>query len=249
LAADRRDASRPSPEIPVLEVEDLRGGYDEVEVLRGVTFALMPHTVTAVIGPNGAGKSTLLRAIYGRLRLSAGAVRLRGDVITGLSPGELRRRGLAYVAQGRCNFPMMSVRENLEMAAFIRRDGRVQTDIERCFDRFPLLRRHARRRAGDLSGGQQQLLELVMGLLAEPTLLLVDEPSMGLAPAAIADVWTTLAEIRSAGTTILLVEQNARKALELADRGLVLDLGEVRHSAPAAALLADPAVRRMYLGG
>jgi branched-chain amino acid transport system ATP-binding protein len=253
LGADRGDERRGSPPAlpgaPVLEVEGLRGGYDDVEVLRGVTFALMPHTVTAVIGPNGAGKSTLLRAIYGRLRLTAGAVRLRGDVITGRSPGELRRRGLAYVAQGRCNFPMMTVRENLEMAAFIRRDARVQRDIERSFDRFPLLRRHARRRASDLSGGQQQLLELVMGLLAEPTVLLVDEPSMGLAPAAIGEVWATLGEIRRAGTTILLVEQNARKALELADRGLVLDLGELRHSAPADELLADPAVRRMYLGG
>ena len=253
MGADRRDASRgdsPAPPgAPVLEVESLRGGYDDVEVLRGVTFALMPHTVTAVIGPNGAGKSTLLRAIYGRLYLAAGVVRLGGDVISGLSPGELRRRGLAYVAQGRCNFPMMTVRENLEMAAFIRRDARVDRDIERSFDRFPLLRHHARRRAGDLSGGQQQLLELVMGLLAEPTLLLVDEPSMGLAPAAIAEVWATLAEIRRAGTTILLVEQNARKALELADRGLVLDLGEVRRDAPAAALLDDPEVRRLYLGG
>ena len=176
-------------------------------------------------------------------------MRLRGDPITGLSPGELRRRGLAYVAQGRCNFPMMTVRENLEMAAFIRRDGRVQTDIESCLERFPLLRQHARRRAGDLSGGQQQLLELVMGLLGEPVVLLVDEPSMGLAPAAIAEVWAALHEIRRAGTTILLVEQNARKALELADRGLVLDLGEVRHAAPAPDLLLDPAVRRMYLGG
>ena len=109
---------------PLLEVEGLRGGYDGVDILRGVTFALMPHTVTAVIGPNGAGKSTLLRAIYGRLRLSAGAVRLRGDSITGLPPGALRRRGLAYVAQGRCNFPMMTVRENLEMGAFVRRDAR-----------------------------------------------------------------------------------------------------------------------------
>ena len=234
---------------PVLEVEGLRGGYDGVEVLRGVTFALVPHTVTAVIGPNGAGKSTLLRAIYGRLRLSAGIVRLRGEAITGRSPAELRRRGLAYVAQGRCNFPMMTVRENLEMAAFIRRDARVQADIEGCLARFPLLRQHARRRAGDLSGGQQQLLELVMGLLGEPVVLLVDEPSMGLAPAALAEVWAALAEIRASGATILLVEQNARKALELADRGLVLDLGEIRHAAPAAALLVDPAVRRMYLGG
>jgi ABC-type branched-subunit amino acid transport system ATPase component len=237
------------PDAPLLAVEQVRGGYDDVDVLRGVTFALMPHTVTAVIGPNGAGKSTLLRAIYGRLRLSAGVVRFRGEVITDLSPGERRRRGLAYVAQGRCNFPMMTVHENLEMAGFIRRDARVQADIDRCFARFPLLRQHARRRAGDLSGGQQQLLELVMGLLAEPTVLLVDEPSMGLAPAAMGEVWATLSEIRGAGTTILLVEQNARKALELADRGLVLDLGEVRHAGPAPALLADPAIRRMYLGG
>ena len=234
---------------PVLEVEDLRGGYDGVEVLRGITFALTPRTVTAVIGPNGAGKSTMLRAIYGRIRLSAGAVRLRGAAITGLPPGELRRRGLAYVAQGRCNFPMMSVRENLEIGAFVRRDARVAADVEASLARFPLLGEHARRRAGDLSGGQQQLLELAMGLLGEPAVLLVDEPSMGLAPAAVAEVWATLAEIRRVGTTILLVEQNARKALELADHGLVLDLGEVRRDAPAAVLLDDPDVRRLYLGG
>jgi ABC-type branched-subunit amino acid transport system ATPase component len=234
---------------PVLEVEGLRGGYDGVDILRGVSFGLMPRTVTAVIGPNGAGKSTLLRAIYCRLRISEGAVRLRGDAITGLPPGELRRRGLAYVAQGRCNFPLMTVRENLEMGAFARRDARVQADVDGCLTHFPILGEHARRRAGDLSGGQQQLLELAMGLLGEPVVLLVDEPSMGLAPAAIADVWATLAEIRRAGTTILLVEQNARKALELADRALVLDLGEVRRDAPASALLVDPEVRHMYLGG
>jgi ABC-type branched-subunit amino acid transport system ATPase component len=241
---------RPIPaEGPLLEVDGLCGGYDGVDVLRGVTLALAPHTVTALIGPNGAGKSTLLRAIYGRLRLSAGTVRLRGEAVAGLPPGELRRRGLAYVAQGRCNFPMMTVRENLEMGAFIRRDARVGPDIETCLARFPLLAAHARRRAGDLSGGQQQLLELVMGLLGEPAVLLVDEPSMGLAPTAIAEVWAALAEIRRTGTTILLVEQNARKALELADRGVVLDLGEVRRDAPAAALLDDPEVRRLYLGG
>jgi ABC-type branched-subunit amino acid transport system ATPase component len=240
---------RARPDAPVLEVEGLCGGYDGVDILRGVTFALMPHTVTAVIGPNGAGKSTLLRAIYGRLRLSAGAVRLRGDAITGLPPGELRCRGLAYVAQGRCNFPLMTVRENLEMGTFARRDARVPADVEACLARFPLLREHAHRPAGDLSGGQQQLLELAMGLLGEPVVLLVDEPSMGLAPVAIAEVWATLTEIRRAGTTLLLVEQNARKALELADRGLVLDLGEVRRDASAAALLVDPEVRRMYLGG
>jgi branched-chain amino acid transport system ATP-binding protein len=243
-------SGRPVPsDASVLEVERLCGGYDGVDILRGVTFALKPHTVTAVIGPNGAGKSTLLRAIYGRLRLSAGAVRLRGDAITGLPPGELRRRGLAYVAQGRCNFPLMTVRENLEMSTLARRDGRVQADVEACLARFPLLGEHARRRAGDLSGGQQQLLELATGLLGEPVVLLVDEPSMGLAPVAIAEVWATLTEIRRTGTTILLVEQNARKALELADRGLALDLGEVRRDAPAAALLVDPEVRRMYLGG
>jgi len=237
------------PGAPLLEVEGLRGGYDGVEILRGVTLALAEGTVTAVIGPNGAGKSTLLRAIYGRLRITAGAVRLGGEPITGLPPGVLRRRGLAYVAQGRCNFPLMTVRENLEMGAFARPDARAGAAVDACLARFPGLARHARRRAGDLSGGQQQLLELAMGLLGEPAVLLVDEPSMGLAPVALAEVWATLAEIRRGGTTVLLVEQNARKALELADRGVVLDLGEVRRDAPAGELLADPQVRRMYLGG
>jgi branched-chain amino acid transport system ATP-binding protein len=234
---------------PLLEVEGLRGGYEEIEVLRGVSFRVSPGTVTAVIGPNGAGKSTLLRAVFGRLRITAGTVRLQGVPVTGLAPRELRRRGVAYVAQGRCSFPRMTVRENLELGAFVRRDTRAGAGVEACLERFPLLGEQAARRAGDLSGGQQQLLELAMGLLAEPTLLLVDEPSMGLAPTAQADVWTALRGIRQAGTTILLVEQNARKALELADRGLVLDLGEVRHEGPAAPMLDDPAIRRLYLGG
>jgi ABC-type branched-subunit amino acid transport system ATPase component len=248
VAADVRPAPPPAG-AGLLEVEGLRGGYEETEILQGITFGVAAGTLTAVIGPNGAGKSTLLRAIFGRLRISAGAVRLKGLPITGLPPRELRRRGIAYVAQGRCSFPRMTVRENLEVAAFVRRDTRGETTVDGCLERFPLLARHRSRPAGDLSGGQQQLLELAMGLLAEPALLLVDEPSMGLAPTAQIDVWAALRAIRQGGTTILLVEQNARRALELADRGLVLELGQVRHEGPAAPMLDDPGIRRLYLGG
>lgn len=152
-------------------------------------------------------------------------------------------------AQCRCNFPLMTVRENLEMAGYLRRDREVAGDIERLMDRFPLLRAKARARAGDLSGGQQQLLELAMGLLGRPVLLLVDEPSMGLAPAATQTVFETLREINASGTTVLLVEQNARRALEIAHRGLVMDLGTIRYDASAAQLLRDPRVTALYLGG
>jgi branched-chain amino acid transport system ATP-binding protein len=188
----------------------------------------MPHTVTAVIGPNGAGKSTLLRAIYGRLRLSAGAVRLRGDVITGLSPGELRRRGLAYVAQGRCNFPMMSVRENLEMAAFIRRDG-----TDRAIERWPDRTRSpaAPPAGGRPVGGQQRLPRAVMGLLAEP-LLLVDEPSMGPPRDRRGVDHTRRDPQRRHDDPAGRAERP--EALKLADRGLVLDLRRSARGQPAA---------------
>ncbi len=234
---------------PLLEVRDLRAGYGDLEILRGVSFTLAPRTITAVIGPNGAGKSTLLRVLFGRLPPSAGEVVLDGERLSGLTPGQARRRGLSYVAQGRCNFPLMTVRENLEMAGYLRRDREVAGDIERLMDRFPLLRAKARARAGDLSGGQQQLLELAMGLLGRPVLLLVDEPSMGLAPAATQTVFETLREINASGTTVLLVEQNARRALEIAHRGLVMDLGTIRYDASAAQLLGDPRVTALYLGG
>jgi branched-chain amino acid transport system ATP-binding protein len=248
--ADPAAAPAPPREPPLLEVADLRAGYDGVEVLRGLSFRLAPGSLTAVVGPNGAGKSTLLRALFGRVRVTAGGVRFRGEPITGLPPGAVRRRGISYVAQGRCNFPRMTVRENLEMGAFIRgADPGVTADLAAVLDRFPVLRERASARAGDLSGGQQQLLEMAMGVLSRPALLLLDEPSMGLAPATLAALFDAIRGLHRAGTAVLLVEQNARKALETADHGLVLELGALRYDAPAAALLADPRVRALYLGG
>jgi len=234
---------------PLLEVRELRAGYGELEVLRGISFTLLPGTITAVIGPNGAGKSTLLRVLFGRLPSASGQIMLAGEPLAALTPARARRRGLSYVAQGRCNFPLMSVRENLEMAGYLRRDRDLARDIDRLMDRFPLLRARAAARAGDLSGGQQQLLELAMGLLSHPLLLLVDEPSMGLAPATMGMVFETIREINASGTTVLLVEQNARRALEIAHRGLVMDLGTIRYDAPAEQLLRDPRVSALYLGG
>jgi branched-chain amino acid transport system ATP-binding protein len=236
------------PETALLAVEDLRAGYAGVEVLRGVSFRLAPGTITAVVGPNGAGKSTLLRAIFGRAHVSGGSVRFQGRSIANAPPGTIRRLGISYVAQGRCNFPRMTVRENLEMGAFIRRDPGVAADLAAVLDRFPVLREKATARAGDLSGGQQQLLEMAMGALSRPALLLLDEPSMGLAPTTLAAVFDAIRALHAGGTAILLVEQNARKALEAADRGLVMELGALRHDGPAADLLADPRVRGLYLG-
>ncbi len=233
----------------LLEVDGLRAGYDGVEILRDVSFRLDGGTVTAIVGPNGAGKSTLLRALFGRVPPAAGSVRFRGRPIGGLPPRQIRQLGVSYVAQGRCNFPRMTVRENLEMGAYVRRDPGVAGDLAALLERFPVLGEKARRRAGDLSGGEQQLLEMAMGVLSRPALLLLDEPSMGLAPATQTAVFDTIRALHRDGVTVLLVEQNARKALELADRGLVMELGAIRFDAPAGELLGDPRVRALYVGG
>jgi len=239
LAADRT----------LLELHSVVAGYEEVEVLRGVSLAVREGEIACIIGANGAGKSTLLRTVFGMVVPRAGAVRFAGEEIAGRPPTEVLRRGLGYVPQGRCNFPAMSVEENLEMGAYLRRDARVRDDIEALLARFPMLEAKRRDAAGTLSGGQQQILEMAIALLLQPRLLMVDEPSLGLDPRMVEIVFDTILAINREGTTILMVEQNAKKALSVSQRGFVLELGRNRFEGTGADLLENPDVRRHYLGG
>jgi len=233
----------------LLELHSVIAGYDEVEVLRGVSLAVREGEIVCIIGANGAGKSTLLRTVFGMVVPRAGAIRFAGEEIAGRPPTDVLRRGLGYVPQGRCNFPAMSVEENLEMGAYLRRDARVRDDIEALLDRFPMLEAKRRDAAGTLSGGQQQILEMAIALLLQPRLLMVDEPSLGLDPRMVEIVFETILAINREGTTILMVEQNAKKALSVSKRGFVLELGRNRFEGAGADLLDNPDVRRHYLGG
>ena len=232
----------------LLRFEQLSAGYQEILVLQGLTFEIPPGKITTVIGPNGAGKSTLLRTIYGLTTVTAGKVLFGGEDITHLPPVERLERGIVLVPQGRCNFPAMTVFENLLMATYTRHDREVRDDIEAIMTRFPVLRAGRKVLAGNLSGGQQQILEMAMGLLLRPRLMLVDEPSMGLAPALMDTIFETITEIARDGMTTLVVEQNATKALEVSHWAIVLDLGQKRFEGPAVDIAANPQVRQLYLG-
>jgi branched-chain amino acid transport system ATP-binding protein len=233
----------------LLELHSIVAGYEEVEVLRGVSLAVRTGEIACIIGANGAGKSTLLRTVFGMVVPRAGAVRFAGEEIGGRPPTDVLRRGLGYIPQGRCNFPAMSVEENLEMGAYLRRDARVRDDIEALLVRFPMLGAKRRDPAGTLSGGQQQILEMAMALLLQPRLLMVDEPSLGLDPRMVEIVFDTIIAINRQGTTLLMVEQNAKKALSVSQRGFVLELGRNRFEGTGADLLDNPDVRQHYLGG
>jgi ABC-type branched-subunit amino acid transport system ATPase component len=230
-------------------LEELVAGYDEVDVLRGVSLSVQPGDIVAIIGANGAGKSTLLRTVFGMVVPRAGRIRFAGSDIGGRPSVEVVRRGVGYVPQGRCNFPAMTVEENLEMGAYLRRDRQVGADIAALFTRFPVLADKRGAPAGTLSGGQQQILEMAMALLLHPRLLLVDEPSLGLDPRMVEVVFETILAINGEGTTILMVEQNAKKALSVSHRGFVLELGRNRFEGTGRMLLEDPDVRLHYLGG
>jgi ABC-type branched-subunit amino acid transport system ATPase component len=233
----------------LLQLHSLVAGYEDVDVLRGVSLTVREGEIACIIGANGAGKSTLLRTVFGMVVPRAGTVRFAGEEIEGRPPTDVLRRGLGYVPQGRCNFPAMSVEENLEMGAYLRRDARVGDDIEGLLVRFPMLGAKRREPAGTLSGGQQQILEMAMALLLQPRLLLIDEPSLGLDPRMVEIVFDTMLAINRDGTTILMVEQNAKKALSISQRGFVLELGRNRFEGTGADLLENPDVRRHYLGG
>jgi ABC-type branched-subunit amino acid transport system ATPase component len=233
----------------ILEVDGVEAGYGEALVLRGVSLGIDERQVVAIIGPNGAGKSTLLKTVYGLVRARAGAIRFEGDDITGAAADALTRRGLNYVPQVANVFPSLTVAENLKVGVLPVPRGERAAELTRVFDLFPLLRERRRQRAATLSGGQRKLLAIARALVTRPRLLLLDEPSAGLAPQAVELVFDKLREINELGIAIAMVEQNARRALALADHGYVLDLGRNAHEGPGHALLRDPKVAELYLGG
>ncbi len=234
----------------LLEVRDLHAGYGRVEILRGVSLTVEAGQIVSIVGPNGAGKSTVFKTVFGLLPARQGRVVFAGEDVTNRPPAELLRRGLAYVPQGRNVFPRMSVEENLLLGAYIRPwSAELRREVERVYGLFPVLRERRRDRAGDLSGGQQQMLEMARALLLRPRLILLDEPTLGLAPLVFREVFRVVEELRRQGQTVLMVEQNAAKALEISDYAFVLELGRTRYEGPGRALLTDPRVRRLYLGG
>ena len=233
----------------LLEVAGLEAGYDDALIVRGADLVAEPEQIVAIVGPNGAGKSTLLKAIYGLIRPRGGSVRFEGEDVTGARPDRLTRRGMNLVPQTDNVFPTLTVAENLHVGALVLPREERQEETARILELFPLLAERRRQRAGSLSGGQRKLVALARALIARPRLLLLDEPSAGLSPIAIDLVFEKLVEIRSLGIAVVMVEQNARRALGLADVGYVLDTGRNAYSGPGKQLLDDPRVVDLYLGG
>ena len=233
----------------LLEVRDLHAGYGKLEILKGVSLDVTSGQVVSIIGPNGAGKSTVFKTLFGLLPARQGRVTLDGENVTNRSPADLLRRGMAYVPQGRNVFPLMTVEENLRLGAYTRpRSAELEAEIERLYETFPVLRESQRRRAGDLSGGQQQMLEMARALLLKPRLILLDEPTLGLAPLVFKEIFRIVESLRRLGQTILMVEQNAAKALEISDYAYVLELGQNRYEGAGEVIRNDERVRRLYLG-
>jgi branched-chain amino acid transport system ATP-binding protein len=233
----------------LLELDHLSVGYTDEPVVVDFSLAIPRGSISTIIGPNGAGKSTLLRAIYGMNRYFSGSIRFRGEAIEKLPPRERLKRGIGFVPQGRCNFPLMTVRENLELGAFTLRGVVASEAVERVLAQFPLLAAKLAVLAGNLSGGEQQILETAMVLETGPELLLLDEPSLGLSPGNQDQIFATIADLRSHGLTVLVVEQNAHGALQISDTGIVMELGRLFMVGPAAEVTADPRIKIAYLGG
>jgi branched-chain amino acid transport system ATP-binding protein len=236
---------------PILELDGVVGGYGAMTILNGTTFKVPRAAITTVIGPNGAGKSTVFKAIFGLLKVREGHIQLEGTEITNWSQRKLLEAGICYVPQGRNIFPELSVRHNIELGAVAAGSHIIDMPkrLEAALDRFPALRAKADVQASTLSGGQQKQLEIVRGLLLDPKLVLIDEPSIGLSPMMVQETFGILMELRAKGVTILMVEQNARSALEISDEGLVLELGQTRMQGPAAEILNDPRMAQLFLGG
>ena len=231
----------------LLELADVQVRYGMITALHGVSLTVDQGAVVTLLGANGAGKTTTLRTISGLLELVGGAISFDGERIDGLRPDQVVSRGISHVPEGRRVFPGMSVAENLAMGAY-RRRGTTKTDLDRVYTLFPVLAERRKQNGGTLSGGEQQMLAIGRALMSSPRLLLLDEPSMGLAPLFVQKIFEIIAEIAEQGTTVLLVEQNAAQALTLAQRGYVLETGSIVLADEAATLLADPRVREAYLG-
>jgi ABC-type branched-subunit amino acid transport system ATPase component len=233
--------------LPILVAEGVTSGYGEVPIVEDVSIHIGQHEIVTIIGPNGAGKSTVLKALFGFLPVWQGRVSLAGDDVTGLAPELLVCRGIAFVPQTENIFPSLTIRENLTMGGITRADG-VEERISWVFELFPVLAERPRERAGRLSGGQRQTLAIARALMLEPRILLLDEPSASLSPKMVETVLTNVVEINRRGTAVLMVEQRARQALAISDRGYVLANGRNRLEGPASDLLASDEVRRLYLG-
>jgi branched-chain amino acid transport system ATP-binding protein len=233
----------------MLEVDDIRTYYGNIEALKGISLKVEEGECVTLIGSNGAGKSTTLRSISGLTPARTGEIRFKGKDIARMAPQDIVQLGISQSPEGRKTFQRMTVRENLDMGAYLRRDKEINQDLDRIFDLFPRLKERERQKAGTMSGGEQQMLAMGRALMADPTLLLLDEPSMGLAPILVDRIYECVEEINRQGTTILLVEQNANYALEVSTRGYVLETGTVVLADESARLRANPEVQKAYLGG
>jgi branched-chain amino acid transport system ATP-binding protein len=234
--------------MPMLELEDVHTFYGNIEALKGISLAVEEGEIVTLIGSNGAGKSTTLRSISGLTPPRVGTVRFKGKHIGETPPQEIVRLGISLSPEGRKIFPRMSVRENLDLGAYLRRDADVSSDLDRVFDLFPRLKEREKQKAGTMSGGEQQMLAMGRALMARPQMLLLDEPSMGLAPVLVERIYETVEEINKQGTTILLVEQNANFALGVSNRAYVLEVGTITLTDESEKLRENPEVQRAYLG-
>ena len=232
----------------LLEASDVVAGYGQTEILHGVSISVGEGEIVTVIGPNGCGKSTLMKSLVGLVQVRSGSITFRGDEVSGYPPERIVRGGLCYVPQTDNVFPSLTIRENLEMGAFVRGDD-YSRRVEEMFRLFPDLASRPQRRAGSLSGGQRQMLAIARALMLDPALLLLDEPSAGLSPAMMHVVFERIREVNASGVALLLVEQNARQALQMSDRGYILVAGENRLEDSGKDLLNNPDVARLYLGG
>ena len=232
----------------MLEIRDLRSRYGRIEVLHGITLNVQSGEIVTVVGANGAGKTTLLRCISGIQPAASGEIVFRGEAITAVPAYRRIRRGITQSPEGRQIFTNLTVEENLRLGAFLFTDERVDRDMEDAFQMFPILREKRNLAAGGLSGGQQQMLAIARALMGRPSCLLLDEPSMGLAPLLVAQIFDVVSSLKALNVTVLLVEQNAFGALKIADRGYVMETGQITMDGPAEALIADPRIREAYLG-
>jgi len=236
---------------PIVEMENVVAGYGPMTILNGTSFKIAAGAITTVIGPNGAGKSTVFKTIFGLLRPRSGVVRVGGRDVSRWSQRQLLAAGVCYIPQGRNIFPELSVRHNIELGAVAAGPeiNDLPARLDAALDKFPALRRKADQQASTLSGGEQKQLEIVRGLLLDPKLILIDEPSIGLSPLMVQETLALLTRLRDKGTSILMIEQNARSALRISDYGLVLELGRTRMHDEASAILNDPRVAQLFLGG
>jgi branched-chain amino acid transport system ATP-binding protein len=232
----------------LLKVQQLKVSYGGIQAVKGVSFEVKEGELVSLIGANGAGKTTTLKAITGTQSIGTGTIEFLGRTVTGQGAWDLVKQGLVMVPEGRGVFARMTITENLQMGAYVRNDREIDADIDNVFAIFPRLKERRAQLAGTMSGGEQQMLAMGRALMARPKVLLLDEPSMGLSPIMVDKIFEVVADIHSRGTTVLLVEQNASRALSLADRGYVMDSGEITMQGPASELLSDPKVRAAYLG-